>query len=123
MHRRLQFGMHENPASDRRHGSRLAGSLSSSQTAKAAEVVQGKGRASRSEGGDVTVLELPPPAPNEATVGKETGSRHFLTVEEVAMRLGVSRNWVYTHASELGVFRLGKYLRFSWARVLERLGQ
>lgn len=29
MHRRLQFGMRENPASDRRHGSRLAVQISS----------------------------------------------------------------------------------------------
>jgi excisionase family DNA binding protein len=31
MHRRLQFGMRENPASDRRHGSRLAVSLPANQ--------------------------------------------------------------------------------------------
>jgi excisionase family DNA binding protein len=123
MHRSLQFGMRENPASDRRHGSRLAGSSSSSETAKAVEVVQEQGTASHSKGGDVSLFELPLADANDAAVRKERGSTHFLTVEEVAVRLGVSRNWVYTHASELGVFRLGKYLRFSWTRVLERLGQ
>ncbi len=116
MHRRLQFGMRENPASDRRHGSRLAGSSSTSQSAKAVEVVQEEAIASQSEGDDVTVLALPLAEANGATGGKERGSRHFLTVEEVAVRLGVSRNWVYTHAGELGVYRLGKYVRFSWTR-------
>src|SRR2546430_7292471 len=35
----------------------------------------------------------------------------FLTVQEVASRLGVSRNWVYNHAETLGAYHLGKYLR------------
>jgi excisionase family DNA binding protein len=82
-----------------------------------------KGTASQSEVIDVPVFDLPLTKSNEATVRKEQGSRHFLTVEEVAARLGVSRNWVYTHANELGVCRLGKYLRFSSTRVLARLGQ
>ena len=45
----------------------------------------------------------------------------LLTVPEIAERLRVKASWVYGHADELGAFRLGKYLRFSWARVLERL--
>jgi hypothetical protein len=45
----------------------------------------------------------------------------FLTVSEVAARLRVRSSWVYEHADDLGVYRLGKYLRFSWSRVLERL--
>jgi excisionase family DNA binding protein len=45
----------------------------------------------------------------------------FLTVSEVATRLRVKSSWVYGHADELGAYRLGKYLRFSWDRVLERL--
>jgi len=45
----------------------------------------------------------------------------LLTVEELAARLQVKRSWVYTHADDLGGYRLGKYLRFSWARVIERL--
>jgi len=46
----------------------------------------------------------------------------FLTVEEVAERLQVKPSWVYSHAADLGVTRLGKYLRFYWPRVLECLG-
>jgi hypothetical protein len=47
----------------------------------------------------------------------------ILTVPEVAERLGVKLSWVYTHADLLGAYRLGKYLRFSWWRVRERLNQ
>jgi excisionase family DNA binding protein len=72
---------------------------------------------------NVEVFDLPLTEANGATVGKEREGRHFLTVEEVAVRLCVSRNWIYTHASELGAYRLGKYLRFSWSTVLERLRQ
>jgi hypothetical protein len=46
---------------------------------------------------------------------------NFLTVNEVATNLRVRPNWVYLHADELGAYRLGKYLRFSWPRVLECL--
>jgi hypothetical protein len=45
----------------------------------------------------------------------------LLTVEEVAIRLRVKRSWIYGHAEALGALRLGKYLRFSWPIVLERL--
>jgi hypothetical protein len=44
----------------------------------------------------------------------------LLKPEELAARLRVKRSWVYTHADDLGAYRIGKYLRFSWARVLER---
>ncbi len=45
----------------------------------------------------------------------------LLTVEELAKRLRVKASWIYGHADELGALRLGKYLRFSWERVLSRL--
>jgi hypothetical protein len=47
----------------------------------------------------------------------------FLTVSELAIRLGVTRNWVYNHADSLGAVHLGKYIRFSWSKVLEILGE
>ncbi len=59
---------------------------------------------------------------SEAAVRRDRDGGQLLTVDELAARLSVSRNWVYGHASALGVYRLGKYLRFSWPRVLERLG-
>ena len=69
------------------------------------------------------VLDLPLIEANGATVVDDRDAKHFLTVDEVAVRLCVSRNWVYNHAGEIGAYRLGKYLRFSWPRVLERLGR
>jgi excisionase family DNA binding protein len=45
----------------------------------------------------------------------------MLTVEELAARLRVKASWVYRHADELGCYRLGKYIRFSWKRVLRSL--
>jgi len=45
----------------------------------------------------------------------------ILTVSEIAVRLRVPESWVYGHAALLGAYRLGKYLRFSWKRTLQRL--
>lgn len=45
----------------------------------------------------------------------------MLTVKEIAERLRVPSSWVYSHAKDLGAYRLGKYLRFTWDRVLEHL--
>ena len=45
----------------------------------------------------------------------------LLTVQQVADQLQLKRSWVYAHADDLGAYRLGKYLRFSWDRVLARL--
>jgi predicted DNA-binding transcriptional regulator AlpA len=50
-----------------------------------------------------------------------TAQEGLLTVPELAERLRLSRSWVYDHADDLGAFRLGKYLRFSLPRVMERL--
>lgn len=55
-------------------------------------------------------LQTPPPRTPE-----------ILTVSEIAVRLRVPASWVYSHADLLGAFHLGKYLRFHWERVLERL--
>lgn len=45
----------------------------------------------------------------------------LMTVEEIAARLKLKKSWVYTHADRLGAFHLGKYLRFSWERVVASL--
>jgi excisionase family DNA binding protein len=47
----------------------------------------------------------------------------LMTVEEVAARLKLKKSWVYANADRLGAYRLGKYVRFSWPRVVERLEQ
>lgn len=54
-------------------------------------------------------------------MGPIVTSEDLLTVGEVAARLRVPTSWVYGHADRLGVLRVGKYLRFRWDRVLERL--
>ena len=45
----------------------------------------------------------------------------LLKPEEIALRLRVDLSWVYRNADRLGVIRVGKYLRFSWDRVLNAL--
>lgn len=45
----------------------------------------------------------------------------ILTVPEVAKRLRVQPSWVYGHVQLLGGYRLGKYVRFSWKRVVAQL--
>ncbi len=121
--RPTQFGVRENTASPRQHASRLAVRSPLPESAVALELLQEGPVASLTRIRNVEVLDLPLNGANEATVGTTQDQRQLLTVAEVAVRLGVSRNWVYGHSSELGVYRLGKYLRFSWPRVLERLGQ
>ena len=50
-----------------------------------------------------------------------TESQQLLTVAEIAARLRVPSSWVYGHSHELGAFRVGKYVRFTWERVISRL--
>lgn len=45
----------------------------------------------------------------------------LLRVEEVAELLRVPASWVYRNANDLKAYRVGKYLRFSWDRVLQGL--
>jgi len=62
----------------------------------------------------------PEPEKTEAT-SIAGGRDEILTVGEVAQRLRVPPSWVYSHTDLLGAYRLGKYLRFSWGRVLNRI--
>jgi hypothetical protein len=48
-------------------------------------------------------------------------SETFLTPTEVAERLRMKVGWVYRHAAKLGGIRLGKYWRFDWITVSQRL--
>ncbi len=45
----------------------------------------------------------------------------LLTVHEVAERLQVKPSWVYANAESIGGLKVGKYWRFSWNRVMQRL--
>lgn len=55
----------------------------------------------------------------------QPGARGMLTARQVAARFSVERGWVYEHADELGVVRLGRgprpRLRFDPAVVTQRL--
>jgi hypothetical protein len=123
MHRRFQLDKRENPASDRRYGPRSAVTMEVSSN------LIGKDRSSTTTAGtivDDSQSESHVPAhaaTNRAATGEKRTDDQLLTVDEVATRLSVSRNWVYNHADAIGGYRLGKYLRFSWPRVLERLGR
>lgn len=92
MHRRLQFGMRENPASDRRHGSRSHFYDDSHER----------------------------PQGTTGRETKTTGQ--LLTVAEVAELLNVPVSWVYEHTRPqctrpIPHIKIGKYLRFSRASI------
>lgn len=61
---------------------------------------------------------------DEAVTGGSSGE--LVDAAEIARCFGVSRDWVYDHADELGAVRLGDgpkaRLRFDPATVAERLG-
>jgi len=117
-----QFVVRENTASSRLHASRLVLGLSSPESARGAELLDEEATTFAHRNDNVGVCDSLLAEANEAAVRRDRDGGQLLTVDEVAARLSVSRNWVYGHASALGVYRLGKYLRFSWPRVLERLG-
>ena|SRR5690349_4491318 len=115
MHRRLQFGMRENPASDRRHGSRhtIDTKSDSNHTAERSP-----------EAFATTAIAKPAFADADASVhaspnGAATGrnSARLLTVHEVAELLRVPASWVYGRTRKRSLqrlpgYRLGKYWRF-----------
>jgi hypothetical protein len=43
----------------------------------------------------------------DAVVSRAAGAERWLDAQELAQRLGVSREWVYEHAEELGAKRIG----------------
>ena len=120
-HRSTQLGARKNPDSPRVHGLRLSVN-SSSESVREFENLRDQADPAPSRRRTLKVFDLPlTDTKDEVAVGRVREAAQFLTVQEVAVRLGVSRNWVYNHAETLGAYHLGKYLRFSWSRVLERL--
>lgn len=116
MHRRLQFGMRENPASDRRHGSRPAlGTLPHSNYGEPEESAQPT--LTPSDGLPVANSLNSADAANDAATGGRTSENRLLTVQEVAHFLQVPVSWVYGRmrkrsCERLPAYRLGKYWRF-----------
>lgn len=126
MRRDLQFGMRENPASDRRHGSRLA------LSARANETLIEQNCASPSHlknDGHVTAIssDFAKAASLHAATEGERRNR-LLTVHEVADLLHVPVSWVYGRmrrrtSDRLPAYRLGKYWRFEESAVLDWLSR
>jgi len=117
-----QLDMRENTASSRRHASRSAMSAAPEPIGEA-ESAENEDSVIDSRMANLKVFDLSLTESTVATGKKKSAEDQLLTVDEVAARLSVSRNWVYNHADAIGGYRLGKYLRFSWPRVLERLGR
>jgi excisionase family DNA binding protein len=69
-------------------------------------------------------IQLDNAATTAATVGKGSGDERLLTVQEVAMLLRVPTSWVYERTRRRGsdqipYLKLGKYLRFEEAAILD----
>jgi hypothetical protein len=124
MHRRLQFDMRENPASGGRHGSRLAVDTNLNSNAIGIEKEEAPLNTAPAEKSHDTSGTFAFGTPTlTATLVEDVNSTPFLTVRELATRLQVNPAWIYAHADYLGAYHLGKHLRFSWRRVLQRLEQ
>jgi len=113
MHHRLQFGMRENPASDRRHGSRpavLNGNCTEEQSVTSSPLT------TVPNPGYIDADCRLHAALRRAATG-ETESDHLLTIQQVAAMLHVPVSWVYGRTRKrstqrLPGIRLGKYWRF-----------
>jgi excisionase family DNA binding protein len=123
MHRRLQFGMRENPASERRHGSRAATDVSSSPHSLGEQSPAIVAPHVLSEPPIVSGHSSIHAAKSTAATGERNANQHrLLTIQEVADLLQVPVSWVYGHTRHRSVnripgIRLGKYWRFERADV------
>ena len=118
MHRRLQFGMRENPASSRRHGSRVA--VDEKNQAPPMLSHGDDHPCARSDVSAHAVLH------QAATGGERAYDSPLMTIHEVAELLQVPSSWVYEHtrlrcANRIPGIRLGKYWRFQRADVIRWL--
>ena len=124
MHHRLQSGMRENPASNRRHGSPsdFDASLNSDGPA-----VANLGFAKLIGDRNYSFLgaDSNPDAatPHAATMEEEGDKLRLMTVHEVAGLLQVPASWVYEHTrlrchNRIPGIRLGKYWRFQRTDIM-----
>jgi excisionase family DNA binding protein len=138
MHRRFQFGMRENPASDRRHGSRLAASPSHHKSGALSASAYPDRRSPEPMFPNRDTFNLHPIQPSNETTGGEgsdagspsTAAHTFvepqenasslseeypLTVREAAKYLGVSPQSVYLWVERKQIPHLrvmGRNIRF-----------
>jgi excisionase family DNA binding protein len=120
----LQFGMRENPASDRRHGSRLVVSSHSNESYPADESDVLPPIAPSNDRPPNCLNASSPAAPQGAATGGEGMEEiRLLTIPEVAELLRVPVSWVYGRTRKRSLerlpgYRLGKYWRFSQSDLL-----
>jgi len=125
MHRRLQFDMRENPASDRRHGSRPAVGSTANGSYREHENLTSRAREPWHNLAAAPISGSSQTAPPQATTGEERSNETcLLTVHEVAELLHVPVSWVYGRTrkrctTRLPGIRLGKYWRFREQEIHE----
>ena len=123
MHRRLQFGMREDPASDRRHGSRRAGTANTSSNSVGEENTRTANGVAVAEPALRDSHPLTHAAPMQAAaVTMNSDGGRLLSIRDVAELLQVPVSWVYEHTrhrcpNRIPGIRLGKYWRFQRTEV------
>jgi excisionase family DNA binding protein len=124
MHHRSQFGMRENPVSDRRHRSHPAVSNVANEHCDREPAVATSPVLMVHDQSKVGVHTTPNPALSRAATGEESrDDTRLMTVHEVAELLQVPSSWVYAHTrhrclNRIPGIRLGKYWRFERAEIL-----
>ena len=117
MHRDRQFDMRENPASDRRHGSRLSVSMAPSshcfEQVKAGPLIT----TPHTETPSTDTHAFAHAATTQAVTVEREPKSQLLTVQEVADLLRVQVSWVYERTRKRSLdrlpgYRVGKYWRF-----------
>lgn len=116
MHRRSQFDMRENPASDGRHGSHEGPRSLSDESCRVDRSPKSLPIDLGESGANADTDIRPHAAPARAATGDEDSS-HLLTIQQVATILHVPVSWVYARTrkrstQQLPGIRLGKYWRF-----------
>jgi len=125
MDRRPQFGMRENPASDRRHGSRPVVSTKSNSNfieKENSESLHARPHAEMPFHNAHTSAHQP------TIVADHANSGQLLTVQEVAELLRVPVSWVYGRTRKRSLerlpgYRLGKYWRFREDEIRAWIGR
>jgi excisionase family DNA binding protein len=124
MHHRIQSGMRENPASDRRHGSPSDFDASPNSGGPAVANL-GFPKLIRDRNYSFLGADSNPDAatPHAATVEEKGDNLRLMTVHEVAGLLQVPASWVYEHTrlrchNRIPGIRLGKYWRFQRTDIM-----
>jgi excisionase family DNA binding protein len=125
MHRRLQFGMRENPASNRRHGSRQAVSSAAKENSIKEQNLALLGPLANHNPPFLGVRIAPhATSPHAATGAGYRDDGRLMNVHEVAELLQVPVSWVYERTRRRGLeqlphLKIGKYLRFEESALAE----